>query len=192
MNFEFKSENAQFARHLNELADKVAPAAQASALNSSAGHIRGRAVKIASKATGVPSSILKKRIAVPKSQKATKRFPRVIIFGGLWPVKVSKLKPKPRKLKSGKVKYKTGPGETINPGAFIGNNTNGSPSVFVRKSAARTPLANVTTEISSAVRSAVGGYSRSSAALKYYQKMLYSQMDRKVRSSLRRQGLDVT
>ena len=93
MKITFESDNAKLLAHLQELADKVAIPAQVSALNSAAGNVRSKCIQIARSATGVPTSILKKRIAVPKSRRATIRSVEVIIFGGLWPVRVAQLTP---------------------------------------------------------------------------------------------------
>jgi Prophage minor tail protein Z (GPZ) len=186
-----ESDNAKFLAHLQELADKCAIPAQVSALNSAATNVRSKSIQIAKSATGVPTSILKRRIAVPKSRRATIRSHEVLIFGGLWPVKVSKLTPAPRKLKGGGVKYKTLPGQPISPRAFIANNTHGSLSVFERKGEARLPIRNITVDISGPVKSAIAGYLASGAAKAYYEKMLLSQMDRRVRGSLVRKGLTV-
>ena len=192
MKITIESDNAAFLAHLQELADKVVVPAQVSALNSAAGNVRSKSIQIAKTATGVPTSILKKRIAVPKSRRATARSVEVIIFGGLWPVKVAKLTPAPRKLKGGGVKYKTVPGQPISPRAFIANNTRGSLSVFERKGEARLPIRNIVVDISRGVKSAIAGYIASGGAQAYYEKMLLSQMDRRVRGSLVRHGLKVT
>lgn len=191
MKIVIESDNAKFLAHLQELADKVAVPAQVSAINSAAGNVRSKSIAIARAATGVPTSILKKRIAVPKSRRATIRSVEVLIFGGLWPVKVAKLTPAPRKLKGGGIKYKILPGQSMNPRAFIANNTNGHLSVFERKGESRLPIKNVTVDISRAVKSAISGYLASGAAKAYYEKMLLSQMDRRVRGSLVRNGLTV-
>jgi len=192
MKVEFKSDNKKLQRHLKELSEKHAPAAQSFALNSTAAYIKREAVKIASKATGVPTTILKNRIAVPRGKKSTIRGLKTVIFGGLWPVKVAKLKPAPRKLKSGAVKYKTMKGEPVNANAFMGKNTNGSDSVFVRKGTARLPIKNVTVEIGPQVERAIQGFSGGQLAKDKYSKMLFSQMDRRVRGGLIRMGVKVT
>lgn len=192
MKITFESDNKKLQAHLDELARTVAPAAQAAALNSAAKHVRSKAVGIASKATGVPTKILRRRIAIPRRSKATQRSLEVFVFGGLWPVKVADLTPAPRKLKSGAVKYKTGPGQPIDPMAFIANNTNGRLSVFARKGRSRLPVKNVTIDISGGVKSAIGGYLISRAAQSHYEKILLSQMDRRVRSSLMRRGMRVS
>jgi len=192
MKIAFETENKKLLAHLNEFAEKVTPGAQVSALNSVAGKVRGEAVKVAARATGVSTKILRKRIVVPRSKKATLRSPNVIVFGGIWPVKVSKLTPKPRNLASGRVKYKTPPGKSQDPNAFIATHKGGGVAVFARKGASRLPLKNITIDIGPAVRSAIGVYSRSAEAKRHYEKILFSQMDRRVRSSLRRKGLDVS
>ena len=192
MKIEFESENKAFLASLQEIADKVTPAAQVSALNSAAAKIARESVKIASSTTGVSAKTLRKRIKVPKSKKATARFPNVTIFGGLWPVPVAKLTPKPRKLKRGGVKYKTMPGQAQNPNAFIAPHKGGGDGVFVRKGHSRLPIKKVSVDIAPHVRRAIAVYLYGSAAQAHYEKILFSQMDRRVRSALRRKGLDVS
>lgn len=190
MNITFESDNKAFMAHLAELKEKVTPAAQASALNSAGGFISRGAIKLAFQKTGVPANILKRRIGLKK--KATARLPEIIIRGGVWKVKVADLKPAPRKLAGGRAKYNPGTGNSINPNAFIANNTNGRLSVFVRKGSSRLPIENILTDIRPGVMAAIGGYSGGREALSYYQKILVSQLDRRVRQSLRREGLSVS
>lgn len=190
MNIEFTSQNRKLQRHLRELSEKYAPPAQAQALNSTAGYIKREAVKIASSATGVQASLLRKRIAVPKKAKA--RDLKAVVFGGLWVVPVAKISPKPRKLKGGGVKYKVMPGQAINPKAFIAKTTNGTERVFARKGPGRLPIESISADIAPHVTRAIVGFSGGAEALKYYQKILFSQMDRKVRGGLIRLGFSVS
>lgn len=192
MKIQFETENKELLAHLRELSDKVQPAATASALNSAGTKVRQWAVRDASKRTGVPAKILRKRIAIPRGKKATARNPSLLMFGGLWPVKVSKLTPKPRELKSGRVKYKTLPGQPMDPNAFMAPHKGGSNAVFVRKGQARLPIKNVTVNIGPAVRLGLIRALRSKDAKDYFERMFFSQMDRRVRSSLRRKGLEVS
>ena len=191
MNLIIESDNTKLMEHLKELTESCAIPSQVAALNSTATTVRNKSVTIARVAAGVPTKILRKRIVVPKSRRATSRRLEVIIFGGIWPIKVMKLTPTPRKLKKG-VKYKVLPGETQNPIAFMANNTNGAMSVFARKGPNRLPLKNITVNIEPHVKKAVGGFIDSGAAKAYYQKMLFSQLDRRIRSSMVRKGMKVT
>lgn len=192
MNIEFETDNRELLAQLNDLAGKVAPAAQASALNSAGGKVLQWAVRDASKRTGVAAKILRRRIAIPRGKKATARNPQIWLFGGLWPVKVSKLTPKPRRLKSGRVKYKTIPGQPVDPSAFMAPHRGGGDAVYSRKGSARLPVKNITVNVGPHVRLSMIRSLRSKEARDYYERMLFSQMDRRVRSSLRRYGLDVT
>lgn len=192
MKFEFETENRELLAHLRELSDKVQPAATASALNSAGTKVRQWAVRDASKRTGVPAKLLRRRIAIPKGQRATARKPSLLMFGGLWPIKVSKLTPKPRRLKGGRVKYKTMPGQPVDPNAFIAPHKGGGDSVFVRKGQSRLPIKNVTVNVGPSVRLGLIRALRSQEARAYFERMLFSQMDRRVRSSLRRKGLEVS
>jgi hypothetical protein len=189
MNIEFKSDNKKLLKHLSELQKALAPAAQSAALNATAGHIKRGAVKIAAQKTGVQAKILRSRIAVPRGKKATVRSLKTVVFGGLWVVPVTKLTPGPRKLKGGSVKYKTLPGQAINPAAFLAKNTNDKERVFVRKGAPRLPIQSITADIGPAVKSAIEGYGGGTESQDYYRKRVFTEMDRRIRSNLVRYGI---
>lgn len=191
MNIEFKTDNRKLLAHLKDLSEKVTPAAEAKALNSTASYIVRGAVKIAQTKTGVQAAILRKRIAVPRGKKATARTLKTVVFGGLWEVKVMKINPTPRKLASGRVKYRVIPGESLDPNAFMGNNTNGGMSVFRRKGAGRLPIENVRADIGPHVRRAIEGYGGGQESQNYYQARLFKEMDRAISGNLRRYGIRV-
>jgi hypothetical protein len=192
MKIEVQSDNKQLLRHLREVSDQVTPAAEASALNSTAKKVAREAVKLASVATGVPTKVLRRRIYVPKRKKATRRRLHAYVLGGLWVVPVSQLTPKPRQLKGGSVKYRVPPGQAINPQAFMAKTTRGGTEVFVRKTASRLPIKKVSVDIADQVKRAINGYLHTAAAHTYYQQRLFAEMDRKIRASMRRNGLDVS
>lgn len=189
MNIEFKSDNKKLEAHLRELQKELAPGAQSAALNSTASFITRGAVKIAQAKTGIQAKILRKRIAVPRGKKSTPRSLRTQVFGGLWPVKVMDITPIPRKLVSGRVKYKTLPGESIDPQAFMANNTNAKLSVFRRKGVTRLPIENITVDVGPHVKSAIEGYTGGNESQAYYRKRLFTEMDRRIRSNLVRKGI---
>lgn len=189
MNIEFKSDNKKLLAHLKELKEKVAPASEAKALNSTAAYIVRGAVKIAHAKTGVQIAILRKRIAV--SDRATLRSVRASVFGGLWVVPVVKINPKPRKLKGGRVKYKTVPGEIVRADAFIGKTTRGTERVFHRVGDSRLPIQNITADIGPHVRRAIEGYGGGQESQNYYKQRLFKEMDRAISGNLRRFGIRV-
>ena len=191
MNIEFKSDNKKLLAHLKDLKEKVTPAAEAKALNSTANYIVRGAVKIAATKTGVQATLLRKRIAVPRGKKATARTLKTVVFGGLWVVPVVKLSPKPRKLASGRVKYKTVPGETMRADAFIGKTTQGTERVFHRKGTSRLPIKNITADIGPHVRRAIEGYGGGQESQNYYKQRLFKEMDRAISGNLRRYGIRV-
>ena len=191
MNIEFKSDNKKLLAHLKELKEKVAPAAEAKALNSTANYIVRGAVKIAATKTGVQAAILRKRIAVPRGKKASARTLKTVVFGGLWEVKVMKINPTPRKLASGRVKYRVIPGEALDPNAFMGNNKAGAMSVFRRKGTGRLPIENVRADIGPHVRRAIEGYGGGQESQSYYKQRLFKEMDRAISGNLRRYGIRV-
>ena len=154
--------------------------------------MKSASLRSASKALGIPQKIIAKRVAVPRSKRASATRLETLIFGGLWPVKVMKLTPTPRKLKGGATKYRIIPGESVNPKAFMANNTNGAMSVFARKGAPRLPIENITANVGPAINQALDRYVKSAEAKAYYDKTLLSNMDRAIRGSLVRQGLKVT
>lgn len=189
MNIEFSSDNPKLLKHLRELQKELAPRAQSAALNSTANYIRRGAVKIAQQKTGVQAKILNTRIAVPRGKKASVRSLKTVVFGGLWAVKVMKITPIPRKLTSGRVKYKTLPGQAVDPKAFMANNTNAQMSVFRRKGASRLPIENITVDIGPHVERAISGYGGGQESQAYYRKRLFTEMDRRIRGSLVRKGI---
>jgi len=200
VNIEIKSDNKKLLAHLKDLKEKVTPAAEAKALNSTASYIVRGAVKIAATKTGVQATLLRKRIAVPRGKKATARTLRTVVFGGLWVVPVVKISPKPRKLASGRVKYKTVPGDAVRPDAFIAKSTRGTDRVFVRKDSSRKrvppkyselPIKSVTADIGPHVRRAIEGYGGGQESQNYYKQRLFKEMDRAISGNLRRYGIRV-
>lgn len=191
MNIEFKSDNKKLLAHLKELKEKVAPASEAKALNSTAAYIVRGAVKIAATKTGVQATLLRKRIAVPRGKRATARTLKTVVFGGLWVVPVVKINPKPRKLKGGRVKYKTVPGEIVRADAFIGKTTRGTERVFHRVGDSRLPIQNITADIGPHVRRAIEGYGGGQESQNYYKQRLFKEMDRAISGNLRRFGIRV-
>ena len=192
MNIEIKTDNKDLLAHLEELKAKITPAAQVAVLNRTASKVSREAIKIASKSTGVPTKTLRKRINIPRQWKARKGKLNVTIFGGTWPVKVSKLKPAPRQLKSGRVKYKTAPGTAVDPQAFIATNTNGGTSVWKRKGKNRLPVKNITIDIAPGVKAALIAYGNGAEAKNFYEQALFKEMDRKIRGALVRRGVKVS
>ena len=191
MNMELASDTTKLLAHLAELRDKVEPGASVSALNSTANKIRQRSVNRAANELGIAAKILRKRIAVPRSEKATRKRPKTMLFGGLYPVRVDDLKPAPRELKSGRVKYKVPKGQSVNPNAFMAPHKQGSRVVFVRKGPSRLPIKRVTVEVGSVIKRSMRKEINSKASQEHYQKIFNAQMDRRIRGSLVRNGLTV-
>jgi hypothetical protein len=201
VNIEFKSDNKKLLAHLKDLKEKVTPAAEAKALNSTANYIVRGAVKIAATKTGVQATLLRKRIAVPRGKKATARTLKTVVFGGLWVVPVVKINPKPRKLAGGRVKYKTVPGDAVRTDAFIAKTTKGTDRVFFRDRPSRKPrkppnypglpIKNITADIGPHVRRAIEGYGGGQESQNYYKQRLFKEMDRAISGNLRRYGIRV-
>jgi hypothetical protein len=189
MNIEFKSDLPKLQAMLDELSENVAPAATAAALNRTATHVAKVARKGVTQDTGIPQKHFKKRIAIPRGKKANARRLVTVLWAGLWEIPVANLSPKPRALKSGVAKYKTLPGEPIDPQAFIAKGSKGV-SAFARKGSARLPIKQKTINIGNVIRRKIF-MALGSSAKEFFKKTYYSQMEGRVINAMKRKGMTV-
>lgn len=190
MNITIDGNLAALIPTVSEIIPEAVEKAQVKAVNQVGGKIVKEARKIAKDKTGVPTKILKKRISLRGNSKATRARPRIVIFGGQWNVAVEDMSPAPRQLKSGKVKYKTLPGDTPDPSAFM-YAFGSKPKVFRRTGPRRLPIKRITLDVSDAVKNAIAGYTGSGQAKKEFDDYFNKAFAREIRAGLRRKQVPV-
>lgn len=193
--YEFETANKKLLDMLEETQDKILPKATYKALNQTAQAIKRDAVRHISTETKIAQKHIKKRIVVPKKFKATQRKLFVTLVGKIWPKRVSELSPKPRALKSGRVKYKTIPGQPVRSDAFIapipGGKLGGNEVMF-RKTPDRLPIKILTVNLQPVVEKSLRRWVFSSDTRTRYEEYLFKQIERETRSALRRRGMEVS
>lgn len=189
MNIEFKSNVPELQAVLDEISRKVQPAATATALNQTVAKIAKEARRDVARVTGVPQKHFTKRIKQRRDGKATARKPYARLWAGLWPMSVASMTPKPRQLKSGRVKYKTLPGDTIDPHAFVAKVTR-NVTAFAREGAARGPLNAKTLDVGRHIKLRTYRILRK-IGREEYERRFFQQMEGRTIKAMNRKGMKV-
>lgn len=189
MKIEFTSDIKKMQDVLDELTKKVQPLATSTAINRTTTHVIKVAKQGIAKETGITQKHFKKRLNVAKKDKAKPGKLLAIIWVGLWGISVRHLTPKPRALKSGSVKYKTLPGQPLDPKAFMVNDSAGS-TAYSRKGSSRLPIGQKMIDISGPMRRnverALGADAKS-----FFRKTFYSEMEGRVIKAMQKKGMTV-
>lgn len=188
MKLEIQSDNKKVQRHLEELRERLGPKSIYMALNDTTKHVASQAKKQVAAETGIAQKMFKRRIAPVRNERAS--LGRLVAKGfvGENPIRVRHLTPKPRQLKSGVTKYKTLPGQGLDPSSFVARyRPNQEPSAYARTGRPRFPIKEKTVEVGPYLRRA----SRIAVdkSLPFYEKRLFGQMARLIDQDLRRRGI---
>lgn len=188
MKIEFESENKHLLAMLNEMSEKITPAATSTALNRTATH----AIKLARRQTAaeaaIPQKFITKRIKVKRGQKATARHHSTRIWVGTYSIPVQKLVPKPKLVKkTGQVQYKTLRNSPIDPIAFVAKGKKGV-TAFSRKGFGRLPIKQKTLNIGPILTRKMW-MNLGPETKQFYKKTFYAEIDGRTIVALRKRGL---
>lgn len=187
LKFHFETDSPQLAKLIRDTAEKALPSEAAKAINRTITFAAKEAADAISRETGVSRTLIKRRLKAIKRRRASPKNLKAWGFMGEVEFPVSKLTPKPKKTGAG-VTYKTLPGQAQNPKAFYAKMPSGKKSAYFRKTSARTPVKEVTINITKQMRRNLKRVLDTSAPA-FMEQVFQENMQKRVHRDIIRAGL---